>query len=365
MESLVHVVVGAGLQGYFRNSIKSCMLNTPNDVIAIYNSISPSDIPAIDDLFEEWPGRIQLFVQSNKAYASSKTGSLYSAHNLAIEMSQGRYQWIHFLQADMQIIRWPVGTESLLEEVFAGAISGEPKRNRIFCLSVVAPSIGKTGGLNRNLQETDIDGLAVDASSAVNDTGIFSLKAIEAEHFRFKGDEVDVNLAMLRRGYALGILRAPLTAFLPWPAVVRGGRVYGKEQGVSEAPEGAGEHRLLLKERKFFAKPGMTTADASVLWAEDWVVPDGWTCLFPYWLTDFHSFSALKKRIMVCRMLGVSFFSTAGERESRTFRSIFWRQVFPSSGLALLANPFLALPGRAIRWLRRRSRWFGKTLSMK
>jgi hypothetical protein len=72
----------------------------------------------------------------------------------------------------------------------------------------------------------------------------------------------------------------PTVALIPWPAVVRGGRVVGRE---------------IQATQQFLLRP-LTPSETSpvkeateLVPLEDLAVPWGWTCLSPYWVTDLRS----------------------------------------------------------------------------
>ena len=335
MAGLVHVVVGAGLPNYFRNCVKSCLVNTSDDVIAIYNRISETDAPDFEDIIEEWSSRIHLIEQENSLSESSRTGSLYRAYNLAIEMSLGKYDWIHFLQGDMQVIRWNESVLDTLGDIFERSDCNDKPDEKIFCVGVYAPSIGATGNSTKNYTSSNRSDLLFFPSRAMVDSGIFSLARIEDHSFRFHGEEWEVDAELKSRGYRLAFFREPLTSFIPWPAVVRRGKVIGKEPAVRRSTNSSNQdHRFLLKNHPA-NESDRTSVPLEIVWAEDWVVPDGWTCFFPYWYTDLSTFDHVKRRVRTCRELGVSFFSVTGDYDSRTLAG-FFRRVSPYSGPAFL-----------------------------
>ena len=332
MVRILHVVVGAGLPHYFQNAVRSVLSQTDDDVLGIYNQVSPRDFPSISDcaIFLNTRFRFEL----RKNISVGKTGSLYDSYNWAIEYAQRRYEFIHFLQSDMQLMLWPRNQIHEIQQIFESANHRENPTGKLFCLAIFAPARGYAPGFQKTLGTTArTDKVWVSRTRAMVDSGIYSLRLIEATRFRFSGGEDDVNHRLLRDGWRLEYLRQPLTAFVPWPAVVRKGQVLGIEVPITEE-----RVQLLTLKNNPASDSLLMTGD--LVWAEDFVEPVNWTCFFPYWLSDLRYWSDVRARLSACKSLGVSFWSVSGDSPTYSWRGFFRPNVRPMAGPKLLGKIF-------------------------
>lgn len=303
VKSLLHVVVGAGLPGYFLNALRSVLLVATEDVLTIYNSISPDDKPDLAALRDEFPGRIVGSILGDNE-GHPKVGALYSAYNRGLAFADGRYTYVSFMQGDQQMMYWPTDVVLQLGHRFRWVgNAGE----RVFAVTSSMRCLGAFGieaaqsSLGPPLDEPVRSG-RFRQSRAVSDVAIYSLRLCRQEKFSFEGDEGSLSRVMVARGFGMTQLDQSCLAFLPWPATVRRGRRRGREV---VAPDGT----LLLRIRGIGGPRIGGLPEGQREWQEHGVVPNFYRTLYPYWPTDIIRPKWIWRRRSLTRSLGISFFA--------------------------------------------------------
>ncbi|MDA8580152.1 hypothetical protein N9K72_04175 [Pontimonas sp.] len=305
--SVLHVVVGAGIIPHFHNAIQSIIRNTEDVVFAVYNSISADDAASFANFVatSEVDARVVLTTIENGG--PSKTGSLYNAYNLAIDYATERdFDYLNFVQSDCQLMWWSDGVVNRLDEIFSAA--EEADGPGVLCVGTTFPVFGKyVGSLLPSVSRFNANlGFYAAAGAAVGDVGVFSMSGIRASGFRFIGTEAELQNTYRRKN--VPSLDVPCVAFIPWPATVRNGKVTGTV--VEPLPVGTPFLRL---------EPGFTPdllknyRENGTFWMEDWIAPNGWDCLFPYWPTSIENPKWLKRRLLACREWGVKPWAKASQ----------------------------------------------------
>jgi hypothetical protein len=307
--SVLHVVVGAGIIPHFRNAIESILSNTDDLVFAVYNSISPADSDHFSSFVanSEFGSRVVFRTLGNAG--PSKTGSLYDAYNLAIDFAvEMNFDYLNLVQADCQLMWWSHSLVVRLDEVLASAKRSDGPG--VLCVGTTFPVLGKFSG--SDFQSSIIFDPSLDAfvyrGGALADVGIFSMSAVRASGFRFVGTESELQEHYQREGYKMALLDVPCVAFIPWPATVRRGKVVGTV--VEPLPLGTPILRLVESFTPHGADLSWSTAP---YWMEDWIAPNGWDCLFPYWPTSIENPKWLKRRLEACRQLGAKPWAIASQ----------------------------------------------------
>lgn len=291
------MVVGAGFPGFFRNAVRSVFTHTEDDVLGIYNSIDADDNPGSISSFDPPSGvGFELIVQPNGG-ASRKVGGLYGAYNLALEFARNRYHYVSFLQGDMQLLDWPKDACRKFDRVFSNSTS------KVFAVSSSYPCRGAfdRGDGALPLQENvflDSD-FYFDSSKAGTDVGVYSMRLIERENFRFQDTEREVSARLHALGYGLARLVPAQQAFVPWPATVRKQRRIGSDL---QLPADS----LILKKHSSSRQKNMKSW---VRWAEDVILPNGYRTLYPYWPTDTDDPKWIMRRKKVVESMGIGFFA--------------------------------------------------------
>lgn len=294
---------------HFRNAIESILSNTDDDVFAVYNSISPADSKRFSDFVSNSGFTSRVVFRTLGNQGPSKTGSLYDAYNMAIDFAaEADFDYLNLVQADCQLMWWSDGLVARLDQIFsvADALDGP----RVLCVGTDFPVFGKFVGSNihENMVFNSDLQCFVETSAGMGDVGIFSMSVIRASGFRFVGSEAQLQESSRRDGYIVPLLDVPCIAFIPWPASLRNGKVVGTV--IEPLPVGTPILRLVDG-----ATPEATAASWGIapIWMEDWVRPNGWDCLFPYWPTSLENPKWFKRRLMACGALGVKPWATASQ----------------------------------------------------
>ena len=114
----------------------------------------------------------------------------------------------------------------------------------------------------------------------LTDSGLYDLERWRRLDMRFLDSEKAHAKKYLMQGLRVFFHPLPTVAPIPWPAVVRSGRVRGRE---------------VQSTQQFLLRPLTPSETSQVKEAtepiplEDLAVPWGWTCLTPYWVTDLRT----------------------------------------------------------------------------
>jgi hypothetical protein len=114
----------------------------------------------------------------------------------------------------------------------------------------------------------------------LTDTGLYDLERWRRLEMRFLDSEMAHGTKYLNEGLRVFCHPLPSVAFIPWPAVVRGGRVKGREVGPPQ--------QFLLRSLDPNEINHVKEATEPVC-LENVGIPWGWTCLTPYWVTDLRT----------------------------------------------------------------------------
>ena len=319
MKPILHVIVGAGIPVYMENCVQSVLAKSPDDVLGIYNYLNSKDqreVAKLELKFDET--RFSLQLQPNEVATGLKTGSLYSAYNSAIDSAVGRYELIHFIQADMQMMCWDAEVVTTLRSLFE-----QQPRNQQAKLICVGTSFHSRGRWTEDYAKNNLvldDGVKpcfAYRGVSMSDAGVFNLSEIQANNIRFQGTEAEMQERLRQMGYEMKFLNSPVMSFVPWPATVRNGTVVarGRLDKYSSLP--------LLEISPEYPFPDIFEATKpEIFWMEDWVQPNGWVSLWPYWLSDTASPKWLVRRLTACRELGVGLLSRTGRSQRKAGRRV-------------------------------------------
>jgi len=270
---VLHAIVGHKLPSYFANAINSVVRVAPNDDILIVDNAS--NLPMLTRELQSTATREQrvhlLLRDSNDVARNAKVGGLYDAYNEVMDYAMHRgYGYLHIVQHDMQLLWWDENILGLAKEIFAEY----PE-----CVNIHTQALPRHLLLSDGLEYIKPK-LALLTHYGLTDTGLYDLAKWRALDMRFDDTETAHARRYLDQGLRVICHPLPTVAAIPWPAVVRSGKVLGREVKPCE---------------EFLLRP-LTDADISqvkesteTIWLEDVCVPWGWTCLTPYWVTDLRS----------------------------------------------------------------------------
>jgi hypothetical protein len=270
---VLHAIVGHKLPAYFANAVNSVLSMAANDDVLVVDNASnlPELIQELRSTAAREPRVSLLLRESNDTTRNKKVGGLYDAYNEVMDHAlRHGYDYLHIMQHDMQLLWWDESVPRLASEIFAGY----PE-----CVNIQTQALPRHVDLSHSLEYVKPK-LALLQDYGLTDTGLYDLAKWRARDMRF-GDS-EVAHAVRYRGEGLRVLCHPLptVAPIPWPAVVRSGKVIGREVQPRE---------------KFLLRP-LTDAEidqvkesTETIWLEGLCVPWGWTCLTPYWVTDLRT----------------------------------------------------------------------------
>lgn len=271
---LLHVVVGHGLPVYYLNCLRALRSVAPADDILVVDVASPQvELRAELERFAASDPRTELRVLgANDTGRNGKVGSLYDAYTLAFDEAIDRgFELVHLVQADFQVLWWD-------DEVVARGVELFERHPR--CVNLYTALLSSDRLLGGVFGASEVDGTPTLRHYGVTDTGLYHLGRWRELGLEF-GDDESVHARVAREaGLEVVCHPWPTDAPIPWPAVVRGGSIRGREVPLVEPyllrPLGADEIAAVKE-------PGRAT------FLEDVCVPWGWVCLAPMWTTGIDS----------------------------------------------------------------------------
>ena len=296
----LQVIVGAGLTDYFENSIRACLEVQPHDILGIYNFLDDQDAKRFETISTKFDNsRLTLISRPNDP-TNLRVGGLYGAYNLAMQISAEKYEFVNIMQSDMQLMLWDRNVEAEIESMFSYS---NDKSRRIVCISTAFPCRGKFLAPQYDSMLVSERSLPFQyTNSGMADVGVWSSKEFARSDLAFLGTEGTMQSELSARGFILPVLSTPIVAFVPWPAVVRRGKIRGRQSNIDLA-----ERRLLVLRKEPPNEQG-----SAVPWMENSVFPNGWTTLFPYWPTAIDQLKWLQRRADACFELGIPHSSSVG-----------------------------------------------------
>ena len=180
------------------------------------------------------------------------------------------YDYQHIIQHDMQMVWWDETVMTRAREIFAEY----PE-----CVNIATIAPPRHRGLADALEYVKPK-LMVAKGYGLTDTGLYDLAKWRARGMRFGESETAHAQQYLREGLRVFWHPLPTIAYVPWPAVVRSGRVIGRE---------------VRPRQQFLLRPlsgneiSRVKESTQCVWLEEVGIPWGWTCLTPYWTTDLRT----------------------------------------------------------------------------
>lgn len=270
---VLHAVVGHKFPVYFINAVNSVLLMTGNDDVIVVDNASnlPKLIHELQSIADKEP-RVRLLLRdSNDMSRNTKVGGLYDAYNEVVSYAlEHGYDYLHIMQNDMQMLWWDKSVMRRAREIYAEY----PE-----CVNICTSALSRYSTL-ADAHEYVKPQLLLLHGYGLTDTGLYDLERWRRLEMRFSDSETAHSKKYLGQGLRVFYHPLPTVAFIPWPAVVRSGRVVGREP---RSPQ-----QFLLRP---LTASEITRAKASAepLSMESLAIPWGWTCLTPYWNTDLRS----------------------------------------------------------------------------
>lgn len=274
---LLHVIVGHKFPNYFENATKSVLRMTVDDDILVVDNASndPMVTSRLLEIAHTEP-RVRLILRStNDISKNSKVGGLYDAYNevMSYALDQG-YDYTHIMQHDMQMLWWDSTVTRRAQEIFTEYPT---------CVNIQTLIHYQLIRFSDDLEYLKPK-LMLYTKYGLTDTGLYDMAKWRAQSMRFGDREQAHASEYLQKGFRVFCHPLPTVAPIPWPAVVRGGKILGRE---------------IQPRQEFLLRPLSTPEIARVMesadpvWFEDVGVPWGWSCLTPYWVSDLRSINYL------------------------------------------------------------------------
>jgi hypothetical protein len=267
---VLHAIVGHKFPGYFTNAVNSVLLMAAGDDVLVADNAS--NLPALTDelrsLAKREP-RVRLLLRdSNDIARNGKVGGLYDACNEVVSYAlREGYDYLHLMQHDMQLLWWDESVLQRAREIYAAY----PE-----CVNISMFAQPHYSSLGGNLEYVK-PRLARLRDYGLTDTGLYHLERWRGHDMRFLDSETAHAKKYLDRGLRVFLHPTPAVGLIPWPAVVRGGRIVGREVECRQ--------QFLLRplspDQISRVKEAAEPAELESLG-----IPWGWTCLTPYWATD-------------------------------------------------------------------------------
>lgn len=274
---LLHVIVGHKFLGYYENAIKSVLATTTNDEILVVDNASnqPEITRRLQEIADSEP-RVHLVLRtSNDISRNTRVGGLYDAYNevMAYVLERG-YDYVHIMQHDMQMLWWDESVMRRAREIY----EEYPE-----CVNISMMSSSRLILLSDHPKFIKPK-LMLLARWGLTDTGLYDIAKWRDRGMRFYDSETEHSRKYLSEGLKVFSHPLPTTVQIPWPVVVRKGKIVGRE---------------VDRRQEFLLRPlspdEITRIKESTdpIWSEDICIPWGWTCLTPFWTTDLRSINYL------------------------------------------------------------------------
>jgi hypothetical protein len=269
--SVLHVVVGHGLPGYFLNTVRSVRAAASDDQVLVIDNASPQAglRAALQRLADEDP-KVELILRSsNELQDNRKVGGLYQAYAMAFDYAVAReFDLLHLLQGDFQLMWWDADLVARSCDLFAA---------HPHCVNILMQFLSRDKKLTDDLAPAG-GGLTKLKNYGLTDTGLYHLGRWRGLAMEFGASEQAHARRYLDEGLEVLCHPWPTDAPIPWPAVIRNGRQRGRE---------------VVTGQPFLLKPLQPEEIASVkageVWLEDLCIPWGWICATPMWVSGLDS----------------------------------------------------------------------------
>jgi hypothetical protein len=271
---VLHAIVGHKFPVYFVNAVTSVLTMTGNDDVIVVDNASnlPELTRELQSIADKEPRVHLLLRETNDMSRNRKVGGLYDAYNQVVSYAlQQGYDYLNIMQNDMQMLWWDESIMRRAREIYAEY----PE-----CVNISMLALPYYSLVLGEAVEYVKPKLALLRDYGLTDTGLYDLARWRKLDMRFLDSEKAHSAKYLNQGHRVFCHPLPTVAFLPWPAVVRGGRIKGRE---IESPE-----QFLLRP----LTPNEITHVKEVTelpCLEDIGIPWGWVCLTPYWVTDLRT----------------------------------------------------------------------------
>lgn len=287
----LHVVVGAGNVPYFCNAIESILSNQAGDVFAVYNITCPEDSRNLAAATEKLNlGVVKLVIQPNSL--SGRTGSLYDANNLGLRYAIGKYRFVSFVQADMQLMWW----DDVILDATEDFLAKTSCRGASFYTQL--PILGKHPDPYQRwkTQSGEI------WPSVRGHVDVCLLPIFESFNrgFSFSGSERELSEKRTREDALVFLHPFPFIAPIPFPETIRDSKARSPSPEDDTGPFLKLNPKLNLDFSQNLHPISMETS----------ILPSRGSVGFPYWPSDTRGTKWIRRRLSYLQLYGGSIFAT-------------------------------------------------------
>ena len=299
MDSLLHVIVGAGIPTYFRNCIDSVLRHSQLPILAIYNSLSEEDSDRVYALKQRIETSQVTFLE-NSEKLGSKTGSLYLAYNQALDYAERNgFDFVNLIQSDMQVFFWDDAFVGTATKIFAT----RPQKIPQFVSNIFTqiPQRGKRFDYFSIWSPSPIPGYL--SCPGESDVGIFKIQDFRKRRGEFTATEKENSKLVANGGGHVVLHPKPFLAPIPFPLTVRNGRVPGMSPRF--------DHRQPPLLEVFGEMPDFDLSSEKFrpIFMEDIIRPRYGRTLTPYWPSSTEGTQWISIRLRLVRSTRGSIFA--------------------------------------------------------
>ena len=303
MDSLLHVIVGAGIPTYFHNCIDSMLRHSRLPILAIYNALSQEDSDRFHSVKQQVETSQVSFIL-NFEKLGSKTGSLYLAYNQALDYAERNgFDFVNLIQSDMQVFFWEDGFVSATAEIFAT----RPRKTGQFVSNIFTqiPQRGKRFDYFSIWSPDPIPGYL--SCPGESDVGIFKVQDFRKTRGEFTASERANSTLVAKAGGQVVLHPKPFLAPIPFPITVRKGR----EPRMSARFD----HRQPPLLEVFGELPDfdLSSENFQPVFMEDIIRPRYGRTLSPYWPSSTEGTHWISIRLRLARGSGKSIFARSSQ----------------------------------------------------
>jgi hypothetical protein len=352
---VLHASVGFGIFSYCKNSINGFIKNiSENESFFLVITGTPYNFGfkkkyffdnELDDLkkikqyvnlINKKKKRIHLKIINKKNNQKLKTGNLYQGYNFLIRFClKKKIRFLNIVQNDMQMVWWDKKNVKLCEEIFNNnsncfALMNTFSRAK-YDSNVVLEKQPRIQFYSKTFKRKFS---LFEERAAYSDCAIFDINKIKKINFKFQNTAHNNSYKYYDHGYRQLNFPIPFAAAIPWPAVVRKNKIYGRvdqfQNGLAIKLKNKEDKFTLLKKKQIF------------FYHEDWIKGTFGYTLEPICYTDWNIISYLsnffKNKYIYKR--NIRFKYTMLNKKNKNFFHFFSFRSYPNLWLLLIDKTY-------------------------
>ncbi|MDA8862983.1 hypothetical protein N9H87_02030 [Pontimonas sp.] len=323
---IAHVIVGAGNIPYFVNALRSVKLLEAGDIFAAYNWVDSNDFKNLAESENSVMGYVKsLEVRRNDG--SQRTGSLYEANNALLAQLRGRYRFVSFMQADMQLMWW----NNRILETAENLIPEIRDNTEVVTFYTQLPVLGKHAfpynGWSRDAERN--------AYFAYGHADVCLVPLFDGlnQDFSFRSTEKHMIREARRKQSRIFWHPYPFLSPIPFPITVR-------SQKKSLAASIPNFSEPILKVAPSY-ELDFSAPEFHPFSMEVSTVPNRWSVSYPFWPSDVDTSLWIQRRVDYVRRFGGSILAVKNHKSK--IRAFTFKPYVPGNRVVLFALFKLAL----------------------